>query len=119
MKSNFVSIQFFKYLMHSLLKKMKKVGTLQAEATNGSNIGYRFIGSGALAYTTFPTTSPCSYGGLTYAYTNSTIRIWKPGVANLGNIICIPKTFGGGMHTQGSNLAVAKAHIWIPRGNKI
>lgn len=89
--------------------------TLQAEATNGQNSGYRFSGSGSLAYSRAQTTSPCSYGGLTYAYTNTSIRTWKPGPANIGNIICIPHIFGG-MYAQGSNEARAKANIWVPQG---
>ncbi|XP_053394304.1 von Willebrand factor D and EGF domain-containing protein-like [Mercenaria mercenaria] len=87
---------------------------LWAEATDGPNAGFRFVATGSLAFLDGPKSS-CSYGGLTYAYTNSSIRTWKPGSANIGQIIRIPRIYGGGLYSQCSNQAVSKAHIWIPQ----
>jgi hypothetical protein len=89
---------------------------LQTEATDGPNAGFRFLAGGSLAYSINSTEQHCSYGGLTYAYTNTSIRIWKPEPASKGSIICIPKIYGGGFHSQCSNMAMAMAYIWIPKG---
>ena len=85
----------------------------KAESHDGYNNGFRFPGTGGMAYSTSQTASPCCYGGLTYAYTNTTLRVWKPGSGiDFGKVICIADIFAGGKFSQGSNNATAILKIW-------
>lgn len=88
---------------------------LWAEANDGPNLKFRFPGSGSLSYSSEETATPCSYGGLTYAYSNTSVRVWKPGLSTPGSIICIADIFGKGTNAQSSNNASAKVYFWIPQ----
>ena len=82
------------------------------ESQDGDNNGFRFPGTGAMVITLVDEISPCSYGGLTYAYTNTTLRLWKPRSSGDGKLICIADIFAGGKYSQASNNANAIMKIW-------
>ncbi|XP_053396434.1 uncharacterized protein LOC123551022 isoform X2 [Mercenaria mercenaria] len=82
------------------------------QAIDGVNSGYRFVGNGALAYDTYNVSTPCSYGGLVYAFTDSTMRFWKPGTATNGALICLQDKLGEGTNTQASSHGIAIVRSW-------
>lgn len=78
----------------------------QAKAVDGKNKGFMFPGGGSLSYDTDIHAQPCTYGGLVYAYNNddlySMIRIWRPGNATNGALICIQDLNAAGNNAQAS-----------------
>ncbi|XP_060566728.1 uncharacterized protein LOC132725602 [Ruditapes philippinarum] len=82
------------------------------EAVDGVNAGYRFIGGGALAYDEYVVSEPCSYGGLVYGYSNHSVRLWKPGKATNGALICLQEKLAEGTNSQASSRGVATVMTW-------
>jgi hypothetical protein len=85
---------------------------LKVDAVEGVNAGYRFIGGGALAYDAYTVSEPCSYGGLVYGYSNNTVRLWKPGKAANGALICLQTKLAEGTNAQASSRGKATVNIW-------
>ncbi|XP_052274192.1 uncharacterized protein LOC127874079, partial [Dreissena polymorpha] len=87
---------------------------LWATARSGPNVHYRFLASGSMASTSDPKISPCTFGGIEFAYSDTALRLWKPNNSfNRASIICVPNIFAGGKYSQSSNDAFAVAHVWI------
>ncbi|WAR21211.1 hypothetical protein MAR_015185 [Mya arenaria] len=63
------------------------------EAVDGPNVGYRFPGSGAMAYSATVLDPVCTYGGLTYAYTQEAVRFWRPTDVINGGLVCVASVF--------------------------
>lgn len=85
------------------------------QASDGPNVGFRFIGSGSLAYDEKRFDDVCTYGGLLYAYNENSIRYWQPGAGNgesNGALICIPSSMGNGSNVQGSSNGKAVYSTW-------
>ncbi|KAH3881794.1 hypothetical protein DPMN_005721 [Dreissena polymorpha] len=90
----------------------------QAVARSGPNDNFRFLASGSMSGYRHGHVTPCTYGGLVFAYSNTTLRPWKPNSsADRAAIICILDVFAGGKYSQSTNDAFAVAHVWITLGN--
>jgi hypothetical protein len=85
---------------------------VQAESLSGPNFGYRFPGSGSLAYAKNEQDPVCSYGGLTYSYSIDMLRFWRPNDVNNGGIICISDGFGFGINSQRDLDARVVVSVW-------
>ncbi|XP_045190670.2 uncharacterized protein LOC123547547 [Mercenaria mercenaria] len=83
-----------------------------AESLNGSNAGYRFPGSGSLAYTETAQDATCTYGGLVYGYTLDMLRFWRPTDTINAGIICISNGFGQGNNSQREVDANVVVSVW-------
>ncbi|KAH3881681.1 hypothetical protein DPMN_005608 [Dreissena polymorpha] len=87
---------------------------LWAVARSGPNDNFRFLASGSMSGYRHGHVTPCTYGGLVFAYSNTTLRPWKPNSsADRAAIICILDVFAGGKYSQSTNDAFAVAHVWI------
>ncbi|XP_052284230.1 uncharacterized protein LOC127880819 [Dreissena polymorpha] len=87
---------------------------LWAVARSGPNDNYRFLASGSMSGYRLGHVTPCTYGGLVFAYSNTTLRLWKPDSStDRAAIICISDVFAGGKYSQSTNDAFAVAHVWI------
>ncbi|XP_052770544.1 uncharacterized protein LOC128210316 [Mya arenaria] len=82
------------------------------EAVDGPNVGYRFPGSGAMAYSATVLDPVCTYGGLTYAYTQEAVRFWRPTDVINGGLVCVASVFGNGRNAQRSVNGLAIVMVW-------
>ncbi|XP_052799272.1 uncharacterized protein LOC128230885 [Mya arenaria] len=82
------------------------------EAVDGPNVGYRFPGSGAMAYSASVRDPVCTYGGLTYAYTHEAVRFWRPTDVINGGLVCVASVFGNGTNAQRSVNGTAIVKVW-------
>ncbi|XP_052237737.1 uncharacterized protein LOC127849054 [Dreissena polymorpha] len=81
------------------------------QSDSAPNVGYRFPGNGYLAYETTNYSQPCTYGGLVYAYTNESARVWQPAYAT-GALICLASCLGNGTNSQASNEGTVVLQSW-------
>lgn len=87
----------------------------QAESLHGPNAGYRFPGSGSLAYAETSQDPVCTYGGLMYGYTQDKLRFWRPSNTGSAGIICISSAFGHNTNTQREEDASIVVSVWTSR----
>lgn len=104
-------------MFFKVVGKIDLIESLQAQALDGPNKGYRFPGSGSAAYSTTSSDSVCSYGGLVYAYMSTEIRFWRPTDIKNGGVICIAGALAEGMNAQSSSNAEVVVHIYHIRSS--
>ena len=85
----------------------------QLAPRNGANEGYLFDGAGAAFVLNDITRkgAPCSYGGVVYAYNDTTLRIWRPDHSD-GAAVCIGDEMGQGINSQASNSVNLVVTVW-------
>ena len=88
----------------------------KVEASDGSNFGYRFPGTGTgLTYETTALSDNCTYGGLALGYTTTHVRFWRPGNGNgvsNGALICLSDLLAEGTNHQATHEGIAYVKQW-------
>ena len=55
--------------------------------------------------------SPCAYGGLIYAYTAASLRLWRP-AHSTGAAVCVGAVMGHGAYSQAAQTVHVVVKIW-------
>ena len=58
--------------------------------------------------------TPCSYGGVVYAYNSTTLRVWIPDDST-GAALCIGSQMGQGINSQATSLVNLVITVWTWR----